>query len=39
LGLALVAEHVRVQGGNVWIEDRDAEAGCRFVVELPWRPA
>jgi two-component system sensor histidine kinase MtrB len=39
LGLALVAEHARVHGGAVWVEDRDAEPGCRFVVELPWRPA
>lgn len=36
LGLALVAEHVRLHGGNVWIEDRlDGETGARFVIELP----
>ncbi len=36
LGLALVAEHVHLHGGRVWVEDRrdDAE-GARFVVELP----
>ena len=36
LGLALVAEHVRLHGGRVWVEDRaDGEEGARFVVELP----
>jgi signal transduction histidine kinase len=36
LGLALVDEHVRLHGGNVWIEDRiDGETGARFVIELP----
>jgi signal transduction histidine kinase len=36
LGLALVAEHVRLHGGRVWVEDRaDGEPGARFVVELP----
>ena len=36
LGLALVDEHVRLHGGNVWIEDRlDDEPGARFVIELP----
>jgi signal transduction histidine kinase len=39
LGLALVAEHVRVQGGRVWVEDPPDRQGARFVVELPWRPA
>jgi two-component system, OmpR family, sensor histidine kinase MtrB len=34
LGLALVAEHVRSQGGRVWVEDRPG-GGARFVVELP----
>lgn len=34
LGLALVAEHVRLHGGRVWAEDRE-EGGARFVVELP----
>src|SRR5581483_4232052 len=36
LGLALVAEHVRLHGGRVWVEDRaDGRPGARFVVELP----
>jgi len=36
LGLALVAEHVNLHGGRVWVEDRlDGTEGARFVVELP----
>lgn len=36
LGLALVAEHVRLHGGRVWVDDRDdGEPGSAFVVELP----
>ena len=36
LGLALVAEHVSLHGGRVWVEDRPgASRGARFVVELP----
>ena len=36
LGLALVAEHVNLHGGRVWVEDRtDGEPGARFVLELP----
>jgi two-component system, OmpR family, sensor histidine kinase MtrB len=36
LGLALVAEHVRLHSGRVWVEDRnDGLEGARFVVELP----
>lgn len=36
LGLALVAEHVRLHGGRVWVEDRqDGRPGAAFVVELP----
>jgi two-component system, OmpR family, sensor histidine kinase MtrB len=36
LGLALVAEHVRLHGGRVWVEDRaDGKEGAAFVVELP----
>jgi signal transduction histidine kinase len=36
LGLALVAEHVRLHGGQVWVADRaDGKAGAAFVVELP----
>jgi two-component system, OmpR family, sensor histidine kinase MtrB len=35
LGLSLVAEHVRMHGGTVWVEDRlDGEPGARFVIEL-----
>ena len=36
LGLALVAEHVGLHGGRVWVEDRPGVSrGARFVVELP----
>jgi signal transduction histidine kinase len=36
LGLSLVAEHVRLHGGKVWVEDRpDGKQGARFVVLLP----
>lgn len=34
LGLALVAEHVRLHRGRVWVEDGPGGGG-RFVVELP----
>lgn len=34
LGLSLVAEHVRLHGGTVHIEDA-AGGGARFVIELP----
>ena len=34
LGLSLVAEHVRLHGGTVWIENAPV-AGTRFVVEFP----
>jgi signal transduction histidine kinase len=34
LGLSLVVEHVRLHGGQVWIEDAPG-GGARFVVELP----
>lgn len=34
LGLALVARHVRLHSGSVWMEDRPG-GGARFVVELP----
>jgi two-component system sensor histidine kinase MtrB len=33
LGLTLVAEHVQLHGGRVWVEDV-ADGGARFVVEL-----
>lgn len=40
LGLALVAEHVGLHGGRVWVEDRsDSAPGARFVVEIPLGPA
>jgi two-component system sensor histidine kinase MtrB len=36
LGLALVAEHVRLHRGEVWVESRpDGRDGARFVIELP----
>lgn len=36
LGLALVAEHVRLHSGEVWVESRaDGKDGARFVIELP----
>ena len=36
LGLALVAEHVGLHGGAVWVEDRlDGQHGARFVARLP----
>lgn len=34
LGLALVARHVRLHSGEVWVEDRPG-GGARFIVELP----
>ena len=36
LGLALAAEHARLQAGRVFVENRtDGGQGARFVVELP----
>jgi two-component system sensor histidine kinase MtrB len=35
LGLALVADHVRVHRGRVWVEDGPGGVGSRFVVQLP----
>ena len=37
LGLSLVAEHVRLHGGRVSVEDNPGR-GSRFVVELPLQP-
>jgi two-component system, OmpR family, sensor histidine kinase MtrB len=37
LGLSLVAEHVRLHGGRVSIED-NPPTGSRFVIELPLEP-
>lgn len=34
LGLALVAEHVRLLGGTVWVDEAEG-GGARFTVELP----
>ncbi len=36
LGLALAAEHARLQGGTVWVEARPEGPGARFVLELPY---
>jgi PAS domain S-box-containing protein len=38
LGLALVAQMVRLHGGSVSVESRPGE-GSRFAVVLPWEPA
>lgn len=39
LGLALVANHVQLHDGRVWIEDAPS-GGARFVIEIPTtRPA
>jgi two-component system, OmpR family, sensor histidine kinase MtrB len=36
LGLSLVAEHLRLHHGRVWVEDKaDGAPGARFVMELP----
>jgi signal transduction histidine kinase len=36
LGLALVAQHVGIHGGRVWVEDKpDGKPGARFVISLP----
>ncbi len=36
LGLALVAEHIRLHGGRVWVDDRrDGHSGAAFTIELP----
>jgi signal transduction histidine kinase len=37
LGLALVAEHVRLHGGRVHVTDGE-KGGARFVIELPPEP-
>jgi signal transduction histidine kinase len=34
LGLALVAEHVRLHDGRAWVEASPL-GGARFVIELP----
>lgn len=36
LGLSLVAEHVRLHGGRIWVDGQTPSGtGARFVVELP----
>ena len=36
LGLSLVAEHIKLHDGRVWVTDRiDGITGARFVVEIP----
>jgi signal transduction histidine kinase len=37
LGLAIVAEHARLLGGRVWVE-QNGSRGARFVIELPALP-
>jgi two-component system, OmpR family, sensor histidine kinase MtrB len=37
LGLAIVAEHARRQGGQAWVESAPS-GGARFVVDLPTSP-
>jgi signal transduction histidine kinase len=34
LGLSLAAEHIRLHGGRVWV-DENPDGGARFVVDLP----
>lgn len=34
LGLALVAEHLRLHRGRIWVEERPG-GGARFVIEFP----
>ena len=36
LGLALVAEHLRVHGGTVRVADPPDAVGTRVVMEVPW---
>lgn len=37
LGLSLAAEHARIQGGSVWVENRtDDSPGARFLLALPY---
>jgi signal transduction histidine kinase len=38
LGLALVAEHLRLLHGAAWVEDAPGGRGARFVVEIPVEP-
>lgn len=34
LGLSLVAEHIKLHGGTIWVEP-NTPRGARFVIELP----
>ncbi len=35
LGLSLVSEHLRLQGGKIWVTDREnGRPGARFVIEM-----
>lgn len=34
LGLALTAEHIRLHGGRVWVDDTP-DGGARFLVDIP----
>ncbi len=34
LGLALTAEHIRLHGGRVWVDDAP-DGGARFLVDIP----
>jgi signal transduction histidine kinase len=38
LGLALAAEHIRLHGGRIWVEDGPS-GGARFLIEIPLEPA
>ena len=38
LGLALVVEHLRLEGGRVWVME-SPQGGARFVIEIPQSPA
>ena len=35
IGLAVVQDLARLQGGRAWVEDAESGHGARFVVELP----
>lgn len=42
IGLSIVKELVRLQGGKIWVEDagsrKNGKPGARFVIELPRAP-
>lgn len=35
LGLAIAHGIIQAHGGKIWVEDREDQAGARFVIELP----